>query len=254
MKKPFFGVIASVMENALSPDSLIDILSEADKANSIEIRLDAFGFHTGGLTEALKTLEFYNEMIGFKKTILTLRSQNQGGSEIIPLPAQLNFWRNTLPEGLSALVQNELSKVYVDWGLDLIEYLRDNKEEPPFPWSKIGVSHHDFYDTPNAQDLLVAYSDLKRSRALAFFKLVTTAHHKDDILRVKKLFEYHKGDPKPFISFLMGNPGKESRFDCLTWGSDGSYGYLSGRAKAALGQVSIEELLEDSRVRKALKS
>lgn len=239
LKKPKFGVIASIMET--SGLRFFVALPKATIATSCEIRLDSLW---GKLDLILKELA---SMI-IQPTILTLRSEEQGGGMHISLSDQWNFWEN-LPENLSGLIRNPNSNVYVDWDLDLIGYALHRRRQLPFPWEKIGASAHVFTETPD--DLPNLLADLETTPAKAFLKLVTVARSDDDLVRLRSLF-HGRTDSRPLISFGMGEIGKQSRFECLGYGSAGTYGFIPGHQKAAPGQVSISELLNDERVRKVL--
>ncbi len=239
MKKSRFGVIASIVEP--TAPRLVHALSKTLHAQTCEIRLDCLNPYK--INHVLAGLPSLISM----PTILTLRSKEQGGSEVIPLEEQLNFWR-TLPKNLCELINRSTSEVFVDWSLDLVQHCSDH--EPPFPWSKIGCSWHDFQKTP--ENLPAILKNLEATKAMAFLKLVTMATREEDLQSLRALFE-NRQDERPLIAFAMGEIGESSRRECLGWGSAGTYGYIPGHQKAAPGQLSITELLEDPYVQEALK-
>lgn len=182
-----------------------------------------------------------------KPTILTLRSKECGGHEVISLDDQLAFW-NELPDDIRRLIFARDSRVYVDWGLDLLEFFSENSHrtglEPPFPWRQIIASVHDFEETPrDLQSLLCRLENTKADT----FKLVTMAKKDGDSERLMTLCLGRK-DPRPLIAFTMGALGEASRFACMGWGSFATYGYLDGFGSAAPGQVSVQLLMADDSV------
>jgi 3-dehydroquinate dehydratase type I len=242
--KPKFGVIGSVMESSML--KLTTVIYSSRQASSVEIRLDPlkpkFGLFIPTLAACLEKL-FLTQPV-----ILTLRSKNQGGSEDISPEEQFYFWEN-LPANIREIISAEQSAVFVDWGLDLIMYA-GSRTKQIFPWKKIGASLHDFQETPD--DLPDRLQMLEETKAAAFLKLATTVTDRDnDIPRISNLF-CNRSDERPLIAFGMGALGEDTRRKCLGWGSAGTYGYFSGHAKSAPGQLSIQELLRDPEVQAAL--
>ncbi|MEK7575160.1 MAG: type I 3-dehydroquinate dehydratase [Patescibacteria group bacterium] len=241
MNKPKFGVVASVTES--DPAKFAGALVIAGlKAPSVEVRLDGLEDEVG---------RFWPFLSNWPKStplILTLRSVEQGGSRVIPLEMQWLLWASLPPEPQS-LVADPKSLIFLDWGLDLIQYCQKNRKRQLFPWEKIGASLHYFRETPD--DLATPVAALEAAPALAFLKFVTTATRDTDADRVKRLFS-GRSDPRPFIAFLMGKLGEDSRRKCLGWGSDATYGYVPGCPRTAPGQIPFTDLLEDPDVRAAL--
>ena len=238
---PKFGVIASIAET--SPKALLDALLEAELATSIEIRLDSLGSSVKSVLSLLPT-----SLPSNRPVILTLRSKKQGGSEVIDLPEQLIFW-DSLPMNLKALIRSPRSRVFVDWGLDLIRHQHKHLSRLPFPWIKIGASVHCFEKTP--ENLPTLLGQLEASPARAFLKLVTMAKGTGDVERIQALFA-NRSNPRPLIAFAMGKLGEDCRRKCLGWGSAATYGYVLGHSLTAPGQLSVNELLADPDIQAAL--
>jgi 3-dehydroquinate dehydratase type I len=241
------GVISSVKTSKLPAfrHALEYILAHPEVCDAVEIRLDAIREHLYLVWAQIV------QVAQCKPTILTLRSKECGGHEVISLDDQLAFW-DELPEGLRTLIFARDSRVFVDWGLDLHEFFSENVDrtgfQPPFPWRQIIASAHDFEETPS--DLPGLLFRLEDTKAGAFLKLVTMAKKGGDSERLMTLCLGRK-DPRPLIAFTMGALGEASRFACMGWGSFGTYGYLEGFGRAAPGQVSVQKLMADGSVQHA---
>lgn len=244
MKKPFFGVVASII-----PASMADLRSAVSRvhgATSIEVRLDEPSMRT---PEALAELaRFYAEIN--KPVILTLRSIGQGGHKLITTEGHWDFWR-TLPNSLKLLICYERNQLYVDWDLELLAYCKRIANPQLFPWCKVIASWHDFNSTP--QDLQYVLASLEESPAQACLKLVSKAQNPGAVARIKALFE-NRIDSRPLIAFAMGEYGKQSRCDCLGLGSPATFGCVPGSSQTAPGQLSVDELLADPSVQRVLQS
>lgn len=248
--KPFIpGVVCSVNESKLPHfrQALDTLIARPEFCDTVEIRLDAVRPHL---------FQVWSQIVQIaqcKPTILTLRSKEHGGHEVISLEDRMAFWHN-LPQGILELVYERNSGVVIDWELDLHEVCSRNVGNvrflPPFPWRQVVASEHDFEGTPtNPGEMLFRLED---TRAEAFLKLVTRANSERDVERLRTLFD-GRGDPRPLASFAMGALGETSRFDCMNWGSCATYGYLEGFGSAAPGQVSVQTLMAHPSVQRARK-
>jgi 3-phosphoshikimate 1-carboxyvinyltransferase len=75
-------------------------------------------------------------------------------------------------------------------------------------------------------------------------KLVTTANAQEDVSRVMALYcepDYADGN---LIAFCMGEAGKQSRLDCLKYGSPYTYAALTAEEAAAPGQWPTEDMMK----------
>lgn len=239
------GVICSVNEPRLSDfrRALSFILANPEVCDAVEIRLDAIRENLYQVWAQIV------QVAQSKPTILTLRSKECGGREVISLEDQMAFW-DELPDGLRTLIFARDSRVFVDWSLDLHEFLNTGRSgfQPPFPWRQIIASAHDFEETPyNLGEILLR---LENTKAGAFLKLVTMAKKEGDSERLMTLCLGQKG-PRPLVAFTMGALGEQSRFLCMGWGSFGTYGCLEGFGSAAPGQVSVQLLMANDSVQHA---
>lgn len=244
MKKLFFGVVASVKPTSVA--ELRSAVSKVPDATSIEVRLDDPGIRT---QESLIELAEICRSVG-KPVILTLRSIGQGGHKLITTEGHWDFWRG-LPKSLRSLIDDGGSCVYLDWGLDLLAHCKCFPKPQLFSWSRVGASWHDF--TGTSQDLSPVMEALVESPAQAFLKLVSKAQNPGAVARIKALFQ-NRIDPRPLIAFAMGEHGKQSRRDCLSWGSAATFGYIPGEPQTAPGQLSVDELLRSPSVRRMIRS
>ncbi len=242
----YFGIIVSLMPENPAKDYLHTLLLEAERATTWEIRLDAFG---KDLAEGLWALGHFREKFAKKKVIFTLRPSGETFKHPFD---RWRFWED-IPKWLRTLIKDSGNEVYVDWELDLIQWVQANKLNCLIPWTKIGASYHDFEGGHKLEYLDYCSRALRLTKAKAFLKFVIMAKHHRDIGRLRDLASFYTEDPRPFIFFAMGKEGEESRRKCLVWGSAGTYGYLPGRASAAPGQLSIQELLSDADVRKIVQ-
>jgi 3-dehydroquinate dehydratase type I len=253
LQQRFFGVIATIAIG--DRDAFFNAIARAremDGVGTIELRLDPFG---SSISEMSEVLEGIPDAIGDHQAILTLRSVEEGGKSNSDYFQKLEFWQG-LPDGLRELIADPESNVFVDWDYSFVGTVCQNAEEMPFPWAKIGCSWHSFRDrghyAPHASRML---RHMEATPAWAFLKIATMVY--DQTMQMMELehslLAKSRKDTRPLIAFGMGKSGTSSRFDCLKWGSAGTYGYMPGLEPAAPGQVSVVELYTDDRVKAVLK-
>jgi 3-dehydroquinate dehydratase/shikimate dehydrogenase len=164
-----------------------------------------------------------------KPLIFTFRPRHQGGQRDLTLQDRRNFW-NGLPLGIINAI------TFADFELDLVESFA--VEQPPFPWSKIICSWHNFEETPD--DLMERFERMARTPA-AVVKIATQANRIGDCLRIFEIIE-RAGQPKPVIGLAMGLPGLMTRILALSRGAMLTFGALRRGAESASGQPTIAEL------------
>lgn len=103
------------------------------------------------------------------------------------------------------------------------------------------VSSHNFQDTPPSGSLRLTVDRMIASGAAAG-KIVTTAHHSDDVLRVLALLAYAGECNFPLSAFCMGEAGRISRFATLYLGGFMSYVALDRLQATAPGQLSAHQV------------
>ncbi len=105
--------------------------------------------------------------------------------------------------------------------------------------AKIILSHHDYYRTPATSELVATLIRLWKHRP-DICKLVTTANHLDDNLRILEFLKTNQSSP--LVSFAMGKKGVWSRVLAPFYGSHFTYASLERGFETAPGQPPIREL------------
>ena len=112
-------------------------------------------------------------------------------------------------------------------------------------------SYHDFNGTPSVEDLRAIVSRC-RYHGADVVKLVTLAGDQADVDRVMSLYEWCSTEADGgiealadggLIAFCMGEAGRQSRVDCLKYGSPYTYAALNADEAAAPGQWPTDEIL-----------
>ena len=103
-------------------------------------------------------------------------------------------------------------------------------------------SFHDFEGTPSREELLETIGRCRRFGA-ELTKIVTTARSEADVATVRSL--YQGEEEGRLLAFCMGARGRESRFQCLSWGAPYTYASLTEGEEAADGQIPFTEMADD---------
>ena len=106
--------------------------------------------------------------------------------------------------------------------------------------AKIILSHHDYSRTPTPQRLVAKLEEFHRFKP-DISKLVTTAHHMDDNLRIFEFLKSNRGNGS-IVSFAMGPMGVWSRLLSPLYGSHFTYASLNRGQETAPGQTPINEM------------
>jgi 3-dehydroquinate dehydratase I len=105
---------------------------------------------------------------------------------------------------------------------------------------RIILSHHDHKGTPAPHELTVKLKEFQR-HSPEICKIVTTANHIDDNLRILEFIrENHHS--MPLVSFAMGSRGILSRLLAPLYGAEFTYASLDKGLETALGQTPIDEM------------
>lgn len=109
-------------------------------------------------------------------------------------------------------------------------------------------SYHDFEGT-DSLEALKAIVEKCLYHGADMVKIVTTAHDRRDVEKVMSLYEWCRCEMKEMqegslIAFCMGEAGRQSRLDCLKYGSPYTYAALVAEESAAPGQWPAGELHE----------
>ncbi len=111
-------------------------------------------------------------------------------------------------------------------------------------------SYHDFCGTATVEELR-GIVERCRYHGADIVKLVTTAHSQEDVDRVMSLYEWCNTQASGgvealadggLIAFCMGEAGRQSRVDCLKYGSPYTYAALTAEEAAAPGQWPADEM------------
>ena len=104
-------------------------------------------------------------------------------------------------------------------------------------------SYHDFEGTDSLEGLKAMVEKCQYHGA-DIVKLVTTAGTQDDVDRVMALYNEPGCADGNLIAFCMGEAGKQSRLDCLKYGSPYTYAALTAEEDAAPGQWPTAEMMK----------
>ena len=114
-------------------------------------------------------------------------------------------------------------------------------------------SYHDFTGTGTVEELR-SMVEKCRYHGADMVKLVTTAYSQEDVDRVMSLYEWCNTEASGgvealadggLIAFCMGEAGRQSRVDCLKYGSPYTYAALSAEEAAAPGQWPASSMMEE---------
>ncbi|MEI6396503.1 MAG: type I 3-dehydroquinate dehydratase [Candidatus Taylorbacteria bacterium] len=238
-----FGIVASILVKSIM--QLKEALKNTGWANSIEIRLDHI--------RPILTEEFEKIVAELKKPVILSMDPHPPGNDVWTETAMQDRWQSwsTIPKGLERLINQRSRDLFVDWDHGLTVFAAKHNRTQIFPWEKIGVSFHDWNGTPDEKRLRSQLFAMQTTQAKVFIKLVTTAKNENDLRTIEHLLK-DKKDQWPMIAFAMGENGKQSRIECMYWGSAATYGYVPGFGPTAPGQLSIAELHDDPTVSREL--
>ena len=204
------------------------ILSAPQKADALEVRLDALGRLDFA---ALRTL-----FAGAPRPIIaSCRRRRDGGGYSGSEESRKEVLWSALRAGASFLDLEFESGV-----LSLAERIS--------PHADIGiiVSWHDRRRMPQAPRML--YQRMARVPNATVVKIVGTARSLSDVLEVKELLASVSDQSPRIISFAMGEAGRLSRIMALSWGSYATYVSRGEGAQTAPGQISLPDLIGVYRV------
>ena len=113
-------------------------------------------------------------------------------------------------------------------------------------------SYHDFAGTATVEELR-GMVEKCRYHGADIVKLVTMAHSQEDVDRVMSLYQWCGKEASGgvealadggLVAFCMGEAGKQSRIDCLKYGSPYTYAALTAEEAAAPGQWPADEMMK----------
>ena len=101
-------------------------------------------------------------------------------------------------------------------------------------------SYHDFEST-GSSDALKTVVEKCLYHGADLVKVVTMAHSEEDVQTVMSLYDRCAANGN-LIAFCMGDAGRQSRLDCLKYGSPYTYSALTAEESAAPGQWPVDEM------------
>lgn len=199
-----------------------------DRAHVIEVRLDSMlRPDVAGCCAALK-----------KPLLFTNRPLWEGGA------FEKSEERRILP--LLEAVRRDAA--YVDFELRADRRLRRRLlAGMRLTSTRMVLSWHNFEKTPpqvELEDVLAQMMESDAGTGKVIGKIVTTAHSREDALRVLRLQEQARAADFPLSCFCMGTPGRITRLATLYLGGYMTYTCLNDAQATAPGQLSLEKLQE----------
>lgn len=246
MSKKKFGIIASVSPK--NAEQLVKALEYTGGANSVEVRLDDLvPIVDNKIVTAITSIKM--PVIVSMCPIPPSHIWSDGA-----IQERWMYW-SRLPKKLREAISDPAKEIYADWGQELVEFVLAEHRRFLFPWQKIGISWHNFKETPSTEGLQARLEMMRGLKAEAFIKIATLATRDTDIGKIENLLRNNtrNNGSRPLIAFAIGKLGTASRIECLEWGSAGTYGYVPRFNPTAPGQLSVVELYEDPTVRGALQ-
>jgi 3-dehydroquinate dehydratase I len=162
------------------------------------------------------------------KCIYTIRPENEGGKFTNDPKKRIEI--------ISKLIHRNPMFVDVEYKLissnDTLADLVENQN------TRILVSWHDFYQTPESDCLLEQVKNIQIYSP--FIKIVTTARSIDDSIRILNIYQSVDAHIS-LIAFAMGETGVLSRVLCTVVGRS-PFTYASVGAGLAPGQMSVDQM------------
>ena len=213
------GVCVSVACEKVS--RAIDIARQSEShADVIEIRLDTLS--------GPEIAPFVKKLT--KPLLFTNRPEWEGGSFKGSETARIELLMQAVKHDC-ALVDLEL-KTAPELRGELLDLLLQH------PNTGLIISWHDFSGTPASQELgEILLQQMKTGAHIG--KIVTTANHYNDVLRVLNLQAIAAENDFPLIAFCMGAIGKISRLATTKLGGYMTYAAPDGGEKTAPGQIPV---------------
>jgi 3-dehydroquinate dehydratase/shikimate dehydrogenase len=208
------------------------IARAGEVADIIELRLD---YLLAAELDSAKSI--LGSLIGKAEalTILTLRSDEQGGRASLNLDQRSQLWAS-----LGSTAETGLK----DFELDLVqEYQRRPGER--VDWSKVICSYHDFAGVPS--NLEQIYESMAATKA-RILKIAVQADDATDCLPIFHLLERAQREGREMIAIAMGPAGIMTRILGPSRGSFLTYGSLDDESATAPGQLTARALREVYRI------
>jgi 3-dehydroquinate dehydratase/shikimate dehydrogenase len=204
----------------------------AKAADMIELRLDCL--EQSELDSVVRLLPDRLNQFSVP-VILTLRSEDQGGSAAAECQARRRFWTS---------VKKVPENCLIDLELDLIQTLA-TEDELPTDWSGVICSHHDFNGVPANLEMIYERMAATPARIL---KIAVQADDATDCLPIFLLLDRAQNEGRELIAIAMGQAGIATRILGPARGSYLTYGSLDDESATASGQVNAKDLRDVYRI------
>ncbi len=204
----------------------------AAQADMIELRLDCLS----GLSSASSLDEILDRLLQTESlpVIVTLRSPEQGGQNLMDRNERLAFWRSVLGRLMSS------KNVLVDVEADIITELADQEDVAAvIDWMRVICSFHDFDSQPPE---LNAVHDQLAAGPAGIVKIAVQADDLIDCLPLFQLLERARGEGREMIAIAMGQAGIATRILGPSRGAFLTYGSVDDETATAPGQLTAREL------------
>lgn len=132
------------------------------------------------------------------------------------------------------------------WAVDLdlsdSFFLKEKiKRELSLGSGQLMLSYHNYETTPSSACLEEIITRCSAEGA-TLIKIVTTAHSREEVLRILSLYRFSLIPPARLITFAMGAPGRISRLAAPFLGAPFTYAAADPSCKTAPGQLTYDEL------------
>ncbi|MBR5298638.1 MAG: type I 3-dehydroquinate dehydratase [Bacteroidales bacterium] len=225
------------------------ILAALEECEMAEIRLDRCGL------TAKETDELFASDVPLVATCriseVGVNDPSLQGQELTPQSLEIKAMQIAEKRLVRAI---EAGARYVDVEIEAQKQMSKRVRQAAHENGTIFIrSYHDFEGT-DSLEALKAIVEKCVYHGADMVKIVTTAHSEADVEKVMALYEWCRqekvsGNEKigaladgGLIAFCMGEEGRQSRLDCLKYGSPYTYAALSEEEAAAPGQWAASDM------------
>ena len=209
--------ICSVVIGESLEEFLDNLRKVQEVSNFVELRVDYFK------DLSIEYLDIIKKQT-LKENIFTCRSISEGGK----------FAGNK--EDLKSIIYraNELQFNHIDIEISMLENINFNNKN-----CKIIGSYHNFNNTPNYDELLNIYKNIKKYEFVDIIKIATNVINDNDNIELVKLLI---NKDKDIIVLGMGEKGKITRIISPLLGGYLTFASVDGNISAS-GQISLSDLI-----------
>ena len=225
------------------------ILAALEECEMAEIRLDRCGL------TAKETDELFASDVPLVATCriseVGVNDPSLQGQELTPQSLEIKAMQIAEKRLVRAI---EAGARYVDVEIEAQKQMSKRVRQAAHENGTIFIrSYHDFEGT-DSLEALKAIVEKCVYHGADMVKIVTTAHSEADVEKVMALYEWCRQEKETgnekigalsdggLIAFCMGEAGRQSRLDCLKYGSPYTYAALNAQEAAAPGQWPADEM------------